>query len=271
MDFTSAGLFLATTVAGVATHRRRQKPKNFRIVSLCPSTTRTLYDLGLAEHVVGRTQYCEDPPLRKVPALGGTKNPQWKKIAALEPTHIMFNMEENNYKHLPKAQAICETIVDTPVDIQGSKDMVLHFGKVFGAEAKAEYLAGQIDEALETLRLQTLARGKLFTFLYFIWHVPSQRVVGQGTYIHTMLEAAGGINLAPSTISETERYPLLPDGYAKKADYCLLSTEPFDFKETHFPMYEKYGHQTKIIDGELVSWHGSRTAEGLQYLAKYFG
>eukprot|EP00934_Nitzschia_sp_Nitz4_P001499 Nitzschia sp. Nitz4//NODE_542_length_12750_cov_80.145333//9281//10123//NITZ4_additional_000083-RA//1//CDS//3329531979//1499//frame0 len=272
-DFTSAGLFLATAAWGVALISRRHiasTSKKYRIVSLCPSTTKTLYELGLAHCVVGRTQFCEDPPNRSIPAFGGTKNPRWNKIAALQPTHILFNLEENNYLHLPKAQAICETVVDTPVDIQGSKEMVLHLGQLFGSEDKAVALAKSMDDSLALLQQQTRERGYKFTFLYFIWHHPSQRVVGQGTYINAMLEAAGGVNLATSTISETERYPLVPENYVEKADYCFLSTEPYSYSEKYFPEYEKFGKQVKIISGEMVSWHGSGSAEGLQYLAEYF-
>ena len=83
-----------------------------------------------------------------------------------------------------------------------------------------------------------------------------------------MLTAAGGTNLARH-ISD-ERYPLVPSSFDQVADYCLLSTEPFPFKEQHVVMYERFGKHTCIIDGELLCWHGSKTADGLRYLCDFF-
>lgn len=185
-------------------------------------------------------------------------------------------MEENDYTHLPKAQEICgkeNTIVDTPVSIQESKELVLHLGRVFGEHKKAATITSAMDAAL--LQLKQSSNKKAFTYLYFIWHTPDQRVAGKNTYIEAMLEAAGGANQA-LTISD-ERYPLIPEDFVtktevnnNKADYCLLSTEPFPFKEHHKEMYSKFGKQTRIIDGEKLSWHGSKTVEGLRYLVEFF-
>ena len=68
-----------------------------RIVSLVPSQTELLCSLGLSTRVCGVTKFCVNPPeireLAKV--IGGTKNPDLEKIAALKPDLIMGNMEEN--------------------------------------------------------------------------------------------------------------------------------------------------------------------------------
>jgi ABC-type Fe3+-hydroxamate transport system substrate-binding protein len=275
-NVSSSLCFFFATAAFTALHirncqKKKKKKKKFRIVSLCPSTTATLYDLGLAEYVVGRTTFCTDFGDCQIPTYGGTKNPQWDQIRdAAKPTHILFNMEENDHNHLFHAQMICHTLTDTPVTVQGSRDMVLHLGHIFGVPSKAAEIALAMDKALVDLQSIRSIRSS-FTYLYFIWHKPAQRVVGGRTYIHAMLEAAGGINLAVSTISPTERYPLLPPDYDQVADYCFLSTEPFHFQKKHIGMYQRYGKLgTRIISGEMLSWHGSRTVEGLQYLIEYF-
>jgi iron complex transport system substrate-binding protein len=260
--------------------RSRQK-QSFRIVSLCPSTTMTLYDLCLAHCVVGRTRYCENPPKEEaevdgksvaVPKVGGTKDPNWDKIRALNPSHILFNMEENDYTHLSIAQSICKTVIHTPVNIEESIQMILDLGQEFGTQyqSKAQSIVDDIRRSLSTLKDSSSGR-KPFSFLYFIWHMPAdqRRVAGKGTYIDAMLSAAGGTNLA-SQIND-ERYPLMPDDFDQVADYCLLSTEPFRYKESHFPTYQGYGRDCRIIDGHMISWHGSSTAKGLRYLVDYFG
>ena len=133
--------------------RQEKKSMSFRIVSLCPSTTLTLYDLGLSDCVVGRTRYCQLPKDgRRIAKVGGTKDPKWHAIAALKPTHILFNLEENDYTQLQKAQEICETIVHTPVNVQESKEMVLDLGRIFGVEQIAQGIAQDIDDALAELQ-----------------------------------------------------------------------------------------------------------------------
>lgn len=264
----------------VAAKKRRRKQPVYRIVSLCPSTTLTLFDLGLGDYIVGRTQFCIGLPDNYedvIPTYGGTKNPKWKHIAdEAKPTHILFNMEENNYKHLSKAQEICETLIDTPISIEGSKEMVLHLGETFDCSDKAHKIAQEIDDLLLQVQTAVAVQNNYFTYLYFVWHGTRQRrVVGEGTYIGKMLEAAGGTNLAITSglihESDSTRYPLLPEGYTQQADKCLLSTEPFEFTEDHIREYKKFARdETRVIDGEMLSWHGSRTIQGLQYLMDYF-
>ncbi|MGB0412852.1 MAG: helical backbone metal receptor [Coraliomargarita sp.] len=235
---------------------------SFRIVSLCPSTTLTLFDLGLGDSIVGRTRYCENPS-GAIPAVGGTKDPNWDAIESLAPTHILFNLEENDHTQRSIAEDICETVVHTPVTIEESKQFVLDLGEVFEASDKAEAIAAEIDTALEALR----AVAHPFSYLYFIWHHPRQRVANNGTYIAAMLKAAGGFNLA-ADFSE-ERYPLMPNSFEGKADLALLSTEPYPFKEKHIKEYQQFGYEAQLIDGEQVCWHGSKTANGLKYLTDF--
>lgn len=231
-----------------------------RIVSLCPSSTQTLFDLGLGNQVIARTRFCENMN-GELPQVGGTKDPDWKAIAKLQPTHILFNLEENDHTQLEQARAICETIVHTPVNLEESKQFVLDLGQHFDARTAAKHYAEQIDSGL--LQLSTLQ--KTFSFLYFIWH-PNKRLAGLNTYINAMLSAAGGTNLAGKF--SQERYPLLPELLTPTADIVLLSSEPFPYKEKHLADYGSLG-KVALIDGEPICWHGTRTADGLAYLARF--
>ena len=68
-----------------------------RIVSLVPSQTELLYDLGLGDRVVGITKFCIHPNewFDSKPRVGGTKNVNFEKIAELQPDLIIGNKEEN--------------------------------------------------------------------------------------------------------------------------------------------------------------------------------
>jgi iron complex transport system substrate-binding protein len=237
--------------------------KSFRIISLCPSTTETLIGLGLANSIVGRTIFCIHPQevVQYITKVGGTKNPKFDKIRTLNPTHIMFNMEENDANHLQEVRSICKTIVTTPVDIKSTIDMLDLFGREFFVLEKADKLIFAINQFLEEKRTC-----KPFSYLYFIWNEPKM-IVGKNTYIDEMLSLFGGKNEATKVSSE--RYITL-ENEKINVDKVFLSSEPFPFKEQHKKLFSDYSENIDLIDGEMVSWHGSRTLIGLNYLASLF-
>ncbi len=68
-----------------------------RIVSLVPSLTELVCELGLAARLVGRTGFCIHPAatVRAIPKVGGTKDVNIEKIRKLAPTHVLVNIDEN--------------------------------------------------------------------------------------------------------------------------------------------------------------------------------
>lgn len=240
----------------------------FRIVSLCPSTTLTMFDLGLADCLVGRTIFCNKPAdkIGAIAKVGGTKNPKFDKIRSLNPTHILFNMEENDAAHLPQMQSICEVVVTTPVDIESTCDMITLFGDTFLQRKNASGWARRIRVELERIKAK---RWKPFRYAYVIWREPIM-LAGAGTYITELLALFGGVNVALE-LSES-RYPEATEGQLAQAQVgdVLLSSEPFPFKEKHREEFNNCGENVRLIDGEAASWHGTYTLHGLLYLEEYF-
>ena len=68
-----------------------------RIISLVPSITELLFDLGLGDQIVGRTHYCihPAPDVAAIPSVGGTKKINYARLQALQPTHVILNIDEN--------------------------------------------------------------------------------------------------------------------------------------------------------------------------------
>jgi ABC-type Fe3+-hydroxamate transport system substrate-binding protein len=141
----------------------------------------------------------------------------------------------------------------------------VRLGAILGAGERARSIASAIESARHALRRRA---GPPFRYLYFVWRRPFL-VAGQGTFIDALLGEAGGINCAPP---ERGRYPELAieEVEATDADVLLLSSEPFPFREKHrselagrFPR-----ERILLVDGELLSWHGVRMAEGLLYLGE---
>ena len=90
-----------------------------RIVSLVPSTTESVCELGAVGRLLARTRYCTEPEmaLRQVPSVGGTKNPDLQAIASLDPDLVLANAEENRPEDIDWLAARFPTLVQTPRSI----------------------------------------------------------------------------------------------------------------------------------------------------------
>lgn len=243
-----------------------------RIVSLVPSITELLFDLGLGAQVVGRTGFCIHPrdAVRAVPKLGGTKDVDLDALSALAPSHVIVNIDENTRATFDALRARGLTVVVThpnaPADNLALYDLL---GAIFAREREAAVLAQAFDAA--RARLAAVARGlPPRRVLYLIWREPWM-TVARDTYIANMLAEVGWATVPAESAL---RYPAL-DAAALRAtapDLCLLSSEPYPFRDKHLAEVRALlGGQVpvRLIDGEMVSWYGSRAIQGLDYLASF--
>ncbi|HRP22409.1 MAG TPA: helical backbone metal receptor [Thauera sp.] len=243
-----------------------------RIVSLVPSLTELLFDLGVGDRVVGRTGFCVHPreALRIVPKVGGTKDVKLDRIRELAPTHVLVNMDENRRETVDELAAFVPHIVVThPNTPQDNLDLFALLGGVFGAEGAAARLADDLRAALaEAAALRaTLADERV---LYLIWREPWM-TIARDTYIAATLEAVGWRTLPAVEGGETgaARYPAFDwdAPWLASVDRVLLSTEPYPFRESHVDEVGRLAARPALlVDGEMVSWYGSRAATGLRWL-----
>ena len=240
-----------------------------RIVSLVPSLTELLCDLGLAEHLVGRTGFCIHPRevVKRIPKMGGTKDVDIDKVRAAAPTHLVVNIDENRREQVDElARFVPHVIVTHPLVPEDNLDLFRLFGGIFRREAEAQTLAEDYRAARDELRRATqhLPRQRV---LYLIWKDPWM-TVARDTYISAMLAAAGWDTLPEESDA---RYPEIEADapWLANIDRVFLSTEPYRFTEKHLGEAEaRFGEPAQLIDGEMVSWYGSRAAAGLRYMAQ---
>ena len=237
-----------------------------RIVSLVPSITELLCDLGLAHLLVGRTGFCIHPAavLADIPKVGGTKDVNFEKIRKLAPTHVILNIDENEK---PAADTLAgfvpHLVVTHPVAPRDNLALAKLMGGIFGAEAKAEAWCAQFEA--EYAALEAEPPGPPRTVLYCIWQDPWMSI-SSDTYIARMLGELGW-NLPE--LPDASRYPRFAwsDELVGQLDAVLLSTEPYRFTEAHADALEKQlGIPVLLVDGEMMSWYGSRALAGLRYL-----
>ncbi len=237
-----------------------------RIVSLVPSITELLCDLGLASQLVGRTGFCIHPAglVAAIPKVGGTKDVNLEKIRKLAPTHVIVNIDENEK---PTAEALAgfvpHVVVTHPLAPRDNLGLARLMGGIFGAEVQAEDWCAAFEA--EYAVLAATPAGPPRTVLYCIWQDPWMSI-SHDTYIARML---GEIGWTVPALPDAGRYPRFDwsSELVDKLDAVLLSTEPYRFTEAHADALEKQlGIPVLLVDGEMMSWYGSRALAGLRYL-----
>ncbi len=234
-----------------------------RIVSLVPSLSETVCDFGLRESLVGCTHFCIEPKdlHRTAQAVGGTKDPDLDLIRSLRPTHILANQEENVKDAVLALAREFSTLITYPRGPLDVPDMLRSLGSFLDSRVSAETWAQKIEE-----KLSLKARHAPAKFLYLIWQNPYM-AAGQDTYISRSLERLG---LIPSYQGE-QRYPILQiaDMQACTPDILFLSSEPYPFrKRDAMKLREAWPEVPRmaLIDGQMLSWFGTRTLKALEVL-----
>jgi ABC-type Fe3+-hydroxamate transport system substrate-binding protein len=266
---TSVLTDVLTDAIGVE-HKRVSAVEECRIVSLVPSVTELICALGLAPVLVGRTGFCIHPmrTLEPIPKIGGTKDVNIDKIRRLAPTHLVVNIDENEKPTVDElAQFVPHVIVTHPVTPEDNLSLYRLLGGIFGKAQEAEVLCARFSDALSALhRSQTQHDARApHRVLYCIWQDPWM-TVSRDTYIARMLALIGWQQWA--SVSEA-RYPVFrwDQQMLEEIDEILLSSEPYRFTQSHADALEKQvGKPVRIVDGEMLSWYGSRAIEGLGYL-----
>ncbi|MGL1834006.1 helical backbone metal receptor [Rhodocyclaceae bacterium SMB388] len=238
-----------------------------RIVSLVPSLTELVCELGLAGQLVGRTGFCIHPrdALRSVTKVGGTKDVKVDVIRALAPTHLIVNIDENRRETVDElATFVPNVIVTHPCVPEDNLALYRLFGALFDRRERGEALALELQRALadaDALRMGIEPE----SVLYLIWRDPWM-TVSRSTYISAMLARVGWHSLPEAS---DVRYPVIDwnEPWLKRLGRVLLSSEPYRFRARHVEeVVGLCGAPVELIDGEMASWYGSRAIAGIRYL-----
>jgi len=249
------------------THIFTKTPK--RIVSLVPSQTELLYDLGLEDAIVGITKFCIHPiHLKKTKLIvGGTKTIKFEKILALKPDIVICNKEENTKEIVEELSLICPVWITDIVTIEDNLQMISDFGLLFNKRVEAQKWMDKINFAYQDFQLFIKDR-PIKKVAYFIWANPYM-VAGKNTFINELLQ----LNNFQNIYLEKGRYPeieLKKIRMEGDPDLVFLSSEPFPFKNEHAFEIGRFTHHAKTIfvDGEYFSWYGSRLVKAFDYFKK---
>ena len=232
-----------------------------RIVSLVPSITETLFELGLGDNVVGRTRYCIHPKehIDNLTVVGGTKKIVKDRLLKLQPDLVLANKEENTKEDVEWCAANFPTWISDVVDVKSALAMIESIGELTNRKEQAEKMSREIQVSFDNIH-QPVSKP---TCVYLIWKDPFM-AAGSDTFISNMLEVVGYHN-----ILRLSRYPTLTeqDIVDLKPDFVFLSTEPYRFTEQHVTESQHVFNNSKcaLVDGEMFSWYGSRMLKSADY------
>ena len=250
------------------THTFETTPK--RIISLVPSQTELLYDLGLEASLVGITKFCVHPfHLKQTKTIvGGTKNVKLETIKQLQPDIIIANKEENTKEIVQELSKICPVWVTDVITMDDNFQMISDFGQLFNQRTEAQKWSDKIDFAYCDFKLFVKDKPSQ-KVAYFIWANPYM-VAGKNTFINELLMLNRWENMYQN---REERYPEIIIQKMRiqgDPDLVLLSSEPFPFKDEHAFELGRYTHHAKtvFVDGEMFSWYGSRILKAFDYFKK---
>jgi ABC-type Fe3+-hydroxamate transport system substrate-binding protein len=243
-----------------------------RIASLVPSLTELLFALGLGPFVVARTGFCIRPAeAAAVPKVGGTKDVNLDKLRRLAPTHVLVNVDENRAETAQALRAFVPEVLVThpcgPHDVGALiAQLAAAFDPVPGVTARAAALRAELERELALTR-----PGAGVPVLYLVWREPWM-TVARDTYISRLLACAGWQTLPDHSggAQGAARYPRLAgdEPWLGGVRELLLSSEPYAFTAAHVAEAQALCPRARVrlVDGELLSWYGPRTAAGLRYL-----
>ncbi len=240
------------------------KPK--RIISLVPSQTELLFELGLGVEVIGITKFCIHPKdtCKIKNKIGGTKNLNIQLIKNLNPDLIIGNKEENEEKQIKELIQYYPVWMSDITNYHQALEMISEVGEIVNKKKSADKIVVNIKKEFSILTTQNEALGNI-KVAYFIWKDPYM-VAASNTFIDDMLKMSGWTN----AFAHKQRYPEIERNELSEInpDVIFLSSEPYPFSEKHISIFKEICPTTKIwiVDGELFSWYGSR----LIHSAKYF-
>lgn len=233
-----------------------------KIISLVPSITELLFQLGLEKQIAGVTKFCVHPKnaCKNKIKIGGTKNIHIEKIKQMKPGLIIANKEENVKNQIECLEKLFPVWMSDVNDFNEAINMILQIGEITGTTKNAR----EIIQAIQTNFSKIIIPVRKIKVTYLIWQNPFM-AVGGDTFIHSMLSKAGFENV----FENENRYPeiTLQNIMDKQTEILILSSEPYPFKEKHQKEFENLlpGINIILADGEMFSWYGSRMMSAAQY------
>lgn len=237
-----------------------------RVISVVPSQTELLFELGLNAEVIGITKFCVHPAsqFKAKTKVGGTKKLNIELIRSLQPDLIIGNKEENTKEDIELLSAEFPVWMSDIYNLEDAMKTITQIAELVDRQPEAAYLNHLINAGFTDLQTLALQMGIDQKVAYVIWKDPYM-LAGKDTFINDILMKIGLTN-----VTRESRYPeiAMEELAALKPDLVFLSSEPYPFGEKHIAELQSAvpGAKIMLVDGEMFSWYGSRLVKAVQYM-----
>jgi iron complex transport system substrate-binding protein len=242
-----------------------------RIISLAPSNTEILFALGLGDKVVGVTSWCDYPPEALAQEqVGEYDTPDMEKIVALNPDLILVSYGTS--------MEVINGMVELGLTVFGIKstdlDDVLNdirtIGEITDKEIEAQALTAEMENRIQAVTDQTTELEQRPKVFYLFDTYGGLWTVGQGTFIHELIEKTGGVNICQNLTGYTTI--TLEEVIARNPEIIIAGEWAYDWAINATELASTNASQTDRIftcDDDLVQRPGPRLIDGLEWFA-YF-
>jgi iron complex transport system substrate-binding protein len=245
-----------------------------RVVSMAPSVTETLYALGLEERLVAVTPYCDYPPeARRKTHLGGI-HPSVEHILALKPDLVLVPQDFIQPDLLESLDRVkVPVFVLKAAQLEDVLSQIQTIARMFERGKAGDELVGAMRTRLNVVktRIQSLTRPRV---LYVLNSDPLQ-TAGPGSFIHQLIEMAGGVNIAGEASSAYPRLAL-EEVLARDPEIVIFpvgTSEGIPVEEQR--QWRRWSNLSAVKMGRFVSVPsalldrpGPRLVDGLESLTK---
>ena len=276
-----------------------------RVVSLVPSISESLIELGIGDRLVGVTDFCPDPTVESAhtAAVGGTRSADIEAISSLKPDLVLANQEENSQETIEELERRGIPVwVTFPKNVDDAIQILWAIARIFKIEQEAAPRLTHLERMLEWTRRASLMASSTKVFCP-IWQDEDKQAglwwmtINQETYVDSVLSISGGENIfkrrdrrypleADLGLAEPEkpderdtRYPRVTVEEVKNLSpqVVLLPSEPYSFGEIEREQVITALEGTPavqdgrvfLLDGRLLTWHGTRLAHALTEVPNY--
>ena len=246
-----------------------------RIISLAPSVTEILFAVGLDSEVVGVTTFCDYPPQAKLKPKIGSSIPNLEAILGLKPD-LVLGQEFIRPDTLAKLEQLRVPIfLMSPKTVEDIFGHINTVGRLVGHEKEARGVVQGLRDRLSDLR-RRMGSVKRVRVFYIVNSEPLISV-GSGSFIHQMLELAGGENIVGRTQTAYPKVSL-EEVLRRDPEVLLFPVGTSEgIPEAEQQQWRKWTSLSAVsqnrlyqVKGEFVNRPGPRVIEGIEILAQLF-
>ena len=248
-----------------------------RIISLAPSNTEILFAIGAGDRVVGVDSFSDYPAqVKDLPKLGGVNDTNYEQIVALEPDlALTIGGTEEQVQKLEELGI--PTVVIQPETLDEVLASIEQVGRIVDAQAGAARVVEDMRARIEAVRARVadIPDDQRVRVFYEVWNDPLM-TVGPGAFIHDVITAAGGANIAADTGQAWPQISL--EAVVSEDPQVIIVPRSLQASYEELKAGRRKGWEgiravrdgrVYAIDDNIISRPGPRLVEGLEQIARW--